>query len=218
MQRALEKHLIELKNCRLCPNVVGPVVTQGPVVSKVYLIGQAPGPREGFFGRPFAWTAGKTLFKWFSSIGLNEEEFRRRVYMAAVCRCFPGKAKAGGDRVPTPTEVKTCASWMEQEVKLLKPKLVIPVGRLAIEQVLPQAPLTETIGVQFDKVFFGHSCHVIPLPHPSGASTWFKREPGKSLLLKALQIISRHPAWQELDPRSTCDLRKIKLLDSADEP
>ena len=130
MQRALEEHLKELKNCKLCPNVVGPVVTHGPVMSKVYLIGQAPGPREGAFGRPFAWTAGKTLFRWFATIGLNEEEFRSRVYMAAVCRCFPGKAKGGGDRVPTLEEVGTCSNWMEREMKLLKPTLVIPVGQI----------------------------------------------------------------------------------------
>jgi len=87
---------------------------------------------------------------------------------------------------------------MESEVKLLKPKLVIPVGRLAIEQILGPAPLTETIGRQFERMIFGHQCQIIPLPHPSGASTWFKREPGKSLLLKALQIIHDHPAWQSL--------------------
>lgn len=198
MQQTLEKHLKELKSCKLCPSMVGPVVTHGPVTSKVYLIGQAPGPREGSFGKPFAWTAGKTLFRWFGTIGLNEEEFRTRVYMAAVCRCFPGKAKAGGDRVPTPKEIEACSNWMEREVTLLKPTLVIPVGRLAIEQVLGPAPLTDTIGKQFDKKFFGQDCQIIPLPHPSGASTWFKREPGKTLLLNALQIIHDHPAWQSL--------------------
>jgi uracil-DNA glycosylase len=198
MQRALEEHLKELKNCKLCPNVVGPVVTHGPVMSKVYLIGQAPGPREGAFGRPFAWTAGKTLFRWFATIGLNEEEFRSRVYMAAVCRCFPGKAKGGGDRVPTLEEVGTCSNWMEREMKLLKPTLVIPVGRLAIEQILGPAPLTETIGKQFERKIFGRERQIIPLPHPSGASTWFKREPGKTLLFKALQIIHDHPDWQSL--------------------
>lgn len=178
--------------------MVGPVVTHGPVLSKVYLIGQAPGPREGSFGKPFAWTAGKTLFRWFATIGLNEQQFRSLAYMAAVCRCFPGKAKGGGDRVPTPLEIETCSTWMENEFELLKPDLVIPVGRLAIEQIFGPAPLVETIGKEFKKTIFGHTCYVIPLPHPSGASTWFKREPGKSLLLQALKLINSHPAWQEL--------------------
>lgn len=194
-QKTLEDHLVELKNCKLCPNMVGPVVTHGPVLSKVYLIGQAPGPREGSFGRPFAWTAGKTLFRWFETVGLNEQQFRSSAYMAAVCRCFPGKVREGSDRVPTPVEIENCSNWMDDEISLLKPDLVIPVGRLAIEQILGPAPLTESIGRQFDKVVFGHTCHVIPLPHPSGASTWFKKEPGKSLLHKALKLIERHPAW-----------------------
>src|SRR5277367_2697740 len=130
--------------------MVGPVVTHTPVASKVYLIGQAPGPREGSFGRPFAWTAGKTLFRWFASIGLTEEQFRQLAYMAAVCRCFPGKAKGGGDRVPSPFEIKQCSLWMQRELDLLEPELVIPVGRLAIEQFLPgKAPLADVIGQKF---------------------------------------------------------------------
>src|ERR1019366_2814913 len=93
-RRALTLLQAELAACRACPNMVGPVVHGPPVVSRVLLIGQAPGPREGSFGRPFAWTAGKTMFKWFEeSLGVDEATFRARVYMAAVARCFPGKAK-----------------------------------------------------------------------------------------------------------------------------
>ena len=89
----------ELDGCTACPNMIRPVVHGPAVLSKVMLIGQAPGPREGSFGRPFAWTAGKTLFRWFEeSLGVDEETFRARVYIAAVARCFPGKAKGGGKR------------------------------------------------------------------------------------------------------------------------
>src|SRR5690606_18455982 len=105
---ALNRHLTALRNCAMCPGMIQPVVVGRPVVSPVMLVGQAPGDKEGGLGRPFAWTAGKTLFKWFSQIGLDEEEFRSRVYMAAVCRCFPGKNPKGGDRVPSPEEIKNC--------------------------------------------------------------------------------------------------------------
>ena len=195
---ALETHIEELKACTLCPNMVGPVVTGRPVLSKIYLIGQAPGPREGQFGRPFAWTAGKMLFRWFESIGLNEEQFRSLCYMAAVCRCFPGKSQIGGDRVPSPIEISNCSKWMQQEIRLLKPELVLPIGRLAIEQLLGQAPLADSVGRKFRAKVFGHTCDVIPLPHPSGASTWFKKEPGKSLLARALKLIEKHPIWREI--------------------
>lgn len=178
--------------------MIGPVITPTPVLSKVYLCGQAPGPREGAFGRPFAWTAGKTLFKWFESIGINEEQFRSLAYIGAVCRCFPGKTKQGGDRVPSAKEVETCSSWMSSEFKIMKPELVIPVGRLAIEQFVPIAPLNDIIGKTFKTDIYEQKCDVIPLPHPSGASTWFKREPGITLLAEALELLSVHPAWKEL--------------------
>ncbi len=194
----LKTHLQELKECRNCPEMIGPVVTHTAVMSKVYLLGQAPGPHEGKFGKPFAWTAGKTLFRWFSTIGIDEESFRNLAYMAAVCRCFPGKASSGGDRVPTPAEIKTCASWIEREFQLLKPKLVIPVGKLAIEQCFESAPLVDRVGQQFTIELYGNKCDVIPLPHPSGASTWFKRDPGKSLLVEALSLLTKHPEWQRM--------------------
>jgi uracil-DNA glycosylase len=201
LQKKLSNHCAELKSCVLCKEMIGPVVAPPPVLTKVYLIGQAPGPHEGKFGKPFAWTAGKTLFRWFAPLGVDEEQFRALVYMAAVCRCFPGKAKpnangkAGGDRVPAPDEVEKCSQWMRREVEILKPDLVIPVGRLAIERVLPKAPLAEIIGKTHRITLFGHEADAIPLPHPSGASTWFKMEPGKSLLAEALKKIGRHPAW-----------------------
>lgn len=193
---ALKEHLTALNKCKMCPLMIGPVVGPGPVHSSIYLIGQAPGPHEGKFGKPFAWTAGKTLFRWFGRIGMDENEFRSKVYMAAVCRCFPGKSKSGGDRVPLPQEIENCSNWMKAELEILKPKLVIPVGRLAIEQVLGKAPLVDLIGTRFSDSLYGHKCDVIPLPHPSGASTWFKKEPGITLLAKALDEINNHPEWQ----------------------
>lgn len=198
MQKQIELHLHKLKQCRLCPNMVGPVVTHSPVISKVYLLGQAPGPHEGKFGRPFAWTAGKTLFRWFSTIGINEEQFRSLAYMAAVCRCFPGKAASGGDRVPSENEIDACSNWIEKEFEILDPELVIPVGKLAIEQIFEKSLLVDLVGKQFSIDLYGKKRDVIPIPHPSGASTWFKRDPGKSLLSDALMLLSKHPQWQQM--------------------
>jgi uracil-DNA glycosylase len=194
----LANHVAEVLACRKCTGMIGPVVTSRPSVGKVYLVGQAPGPHEGKFGQPFAWTAGKTLFKWFGTIGVDEETFRSRVFMAAVCRCFPGKAPGGGDRVPAREEVEACSGWMRHEIELLKPALIIPIGRLAIEQFMEPAPLAEIIGKSHRTKVFGHECDLIPLPHPSGASTWFKMEPGITLLNKALKLLGKHPAWQHV--------------------
>jgi uracil-DNA glycosylase len=173
-----------------------PAVSGQAVVSRVLLVGQAPGDKEPKLGRPFAWTAGKTLFGWFSdAAGLSEDEFRASIYMAAVCRCFPGKKSAGGDRVPSPEEVLKCSAWLDREIEILEPALVIPVGKLAIEQFLPLQKLDQMIGRTFFIERDGHSFDIIPLPHPSGASPWHRMEPGKSLLKQALRLIVNHEAF-----------------------
>jgi uracil-DNA glycosylase len=194
----VEQHVERLRACRACPDMQAPVVTGTPVLSDVLLIGQAPGVKEPQLGRPFAWTAGKRLFGWFGDIGVDEATFRARVYMAAVCRCFPGKSAAGGDRVPSAVEITNCRPWLERELELLRPSLLLPVGRLAIEQVLPPAPLSELIGRRFEHTRDGRRVDVIPLPHPSGASTWFHVEPGRTLLRRALALIDAHPTWARL--------------------
>lgn len=193
----LAGHLRLLQACRRCPKMLKPVVTGGAVVSKVFLVGQAPGDKEPVLGRPFAWTAGKTLFGWFkAAAGLDEAQFRSAIYMAAVCRCFPGKKPGGGDRVPDAVEIANCSFWIEREFEILRPDLVIPVGKLAIAQFLPLQKLDQIIGRQFKARHGGHRFDAIPLPHPSGASPWHRVEPGRTLLRQALLLIVRHPAFQ----------------------
>jgi uracil-DNA glycosylase len=177
------------------PRGFGPPVHGAPVASRIFLLGQAPGPHEARFGRPFAWTAGKTLFRWLErATGADEETVRARVYFAAVVRCFPGKTAGGGDRVPRPDE---CARWrgfVAREVEILRPTLVVPVGRLAIQEVLGHTdPIAAVVGRSHRTQLHGVDTDVIPLPHPSGASTWFKVEPGRTLLEDALRLLAAHP-------------------------
>jgi uracil-DNA glycosylase len=197
-QVALLRHQDVLSRCRRCPRMQSTPVIGNPVVSKVLLVGQAPGPKEPAIGKPFAWTAGKMLFKWFGGIGLDETEFRGRAYMAAVCRCFPGKRPTGGDRVPDPDEVANCAGWLDAELALLKPKLVIPVGKLAIQRFMPVDKLDQCVGALHRTRYKGLTFDLAPLPHPSGASTWQHVHPGKTLLPRALALIAAHPAWKAL--------------------
>jgi len=189
----------DLDACGACPKMIGPVVHGPPVLGRVMLVGQAPGPREGSFGRPFAWTAGRTLFRWFEeSLSVKEDDFRARVYMAAVARCFPGKANGGGDRKPDSQEIGRCRSYLAREVEVLRPELVLAVGSLAITEVLGEhavgKKLDALVGDAVRTSWHGHETDVIALPHPSGASPWHKIEPGKSLLQRALGTVRRHPA------------------------
>ncbi len=191
-------HHEALSRCRLCPDMVPPVIIGQPVAAEILLIGQAPGDKEGDLGRPFAWTAGKTLFKWFESIGVSEKDFRRQVYISAVCRCFPGKNPKGGDRVPDKNEIEVCSQWLNKEIELLQPKLIIPVGKLAITQYLTVNKLVDVIGQEFKLRVNGVDVDMIPLPHPSGASTWHRMSPGKELLIQALDLIAQHESWKKL--------------------
>lgn len=197
-QRQLELHVGRLRNCRRCPRMHPPPVSGGAVLSKVILVGQAPGVREPLAKKPFAWTAGRTLFRWFEqTAGLTEEEMRARIYFAAVCRCFPGKAPGGSDRVPNPREIANCSSWLDREIEILQPRLVIPVGKLAIAQFLRLTKLEEVIGRSFRGQRAGRRFDLIPLPHPSGASPWHKIPPGRELVAQALQLIAGHQAFKQ---------------------
>ena len=201
-KRLLTDHVERLLKCRRCPRMKSTPVSGGPVLSEVMLVGQAPGPREPVLQKPFAWTAGRTLFQWFERFcTLSEADVRAKIYFAAVCRCFPGKNAGGGDRVPAPDEILNCATWLDEEIQILRPLLVIPVGRLAIQQFIECRSLEAVIGRAFRVERAHHSFDLMPLPHPSGASPWPKIPPGKALLETAMRTIARHPAIKALPKR-----------------
>ena len=194
-QVALTRHVACLLRCRRCPRMQSAPVSGGAIVSDVMIIGQAPGPREPTLKRPFAHTAGKTLFRWFEqSCGTDEATVRSKIYFGAVCRCFPGKNSGGTDRVPSPDEIRSCSRWMDDEIRILQPCLIIPVGRLAITQFIDCAKLGKVIGRKFRVTRAGYCFDLIPLPHPSGASPWHKIPPGRGLTERALKLIAGHAA------------------------
>ena len=201
-QQLLQRHVTQLLQCRRCPQMQSTPVSGGAIVSDIMVVGQAPGPREPVLQRPFAHTAGKTLFRWFDEFcGMNEAAVRSRIYFAAVCRCFPGKNSSGTDRVPTPDEIRNCSSWMDNEIRILRPRLIIPVGRLAIMQFIDCPKLEKVIGHTFRVERAGHRFDLFPLPHPSGASPWHKISPGCELTKRAFKLIARHPAIAALSKR-----------------
>jgi uracil-DNA glycosylase len=191
-------HLERLYACRACPNVLGTPITGGVGAARVMLVGQAPGPHEVEDQRPFAWTAGKRLFAWISErLGVEESQFRERVHIAAVIRCFPGKDPSGGDRVPSPDEIERCGRHLDAEVAMLKPGLVIAVGTLAAQQLLGMSQLKDVVGVLHHASRCGHKFDVVVLPHPSGRSTWTNKPENRELLQHSLALIGAHPAWQD---------------------
>lgn len=186
-------HLARLMACRACPNVLGTPVTGAIWNARVMLVGQAPGPREMDERRPFAYTAGKRLFSWFSQeLGIDEETFRARVHIAAVIRCFPGRdAKAGGDRVPDAVEIANCAGHLDRELALIRPDLLIAAGTLASAQLTGIAQLKDAVGRLHRVTRAGHAFDVVVLPHPSGRSTWMNKTENKELFARSMKLISR---------------------------
>ena len=196
----LDLHRASMMGCRRCghPSDVKPIVSiaRSP---KVMLVGQAPGKVEAAGGAPFSGRAGATLFRWFASVGLDEDTLRSRMYIAAITRCYPGAHESGrGDRVPSAVERANCSRWLSAELRIIRPELLIPVGRLAIEAFLGPHALDQVIGKEHAMTddargrlpYDARRRVVIPLPHPSGASSWI-HQPGHSRLLRdALEQIA----------------------------
>jgi uracil-DNA glycosylase len=161
------------------------------------VVGQAPGPHEVEDRRPFAYTAGRRMFGWFAQLGVTEQEFRDRVHMCAVIRCFPGKEQGGGDRVPDPQEIANCAAHLDREIALLAPKLIIAVGTLASQQLIGSAVLTEVVGRVHRVRRANRTFDVVVLPHPSGRSTWLNKPEHARLLKRSMRLIGSHRGWRE---------------------
>ncbi len=174
--------------CRACAEAGFPIESL-PVVlpytgQRAYLFGQAPGIVEGQERRPWRGRAGQTLRRW---LGMDEDTFYATFYCASVTRCYPGRPTSGrGDRTPTPREQELCSFWRNWELRLLQPRLVVPVGGLAIKRLLGMSGLASCIGRLYD---LEGGATAIPLPHPSGASSWLNAPANRNLVEGAVDLI-----------------------------
>jgi uracil-DNA glycosylase len=173
--------------CRACVEAGYPLESL-PVIApgegqRAYLFGQAPGIVEGQERRPWRGRAGQTLRRW---LAMNEDEFYETFYCASVTRCYPGKPPSGrGDRTPTAVEQQLCAFWRDWELKLLRPRLIVTVGGLAARSLLGVKSVTECVGVRYE---VGEAV-AIPLPHPSGASSWLNVPANKERVAAAVELV-----------------------------
>ena len=188
-----------LSGCRKCADA-GYFIGSTPIstlnAGAIFMtVGQAPGRHEAEMTHlPFSGPAGRRLFRWLAQAGLEERWFRATQAMVAITRCYPGPHPGGrGDRVPSRTEQALCAPWLEAELALIQPKVLIPIGGLAISKFLGNdSPMTDLIGTQFewDGGAGSASAIIVPLPHPSGASQWFNVPENKARLERALGILA----------------------------
>ena len=182
-----------MRGCRRCLEAgyqIAPgAVFSGPAPTALMLVGQAPGITEAQVKRPFNASSGRRLFQWLSEAGVDEADFRARYYMTAVTKCYPGKHPNGkGDRKPSRAEQKLCRPFLERELALVQPRLLLAVGGLAIETLLGQRlRLDESVG----RVFQVDGRTILPLPHPSGASLWPNRPANQALISQALALLQK---------------------------
>lgn len=156
--------------------------------ARMLLIGQAPGPVTDRKGYHFAGPAGTFLSLWLDRAGFPPNYFREHVYLTSLTRCFPGKSVSGnGDRPPSRAEIELCRPFLEREFALMQPKVVLLVGKLAIDAFLGKHPLTETVG----KVVERDGRHLVALPHASGVSRWLNAPENRALLEQAIAELSR---------------------------
>lgn len=195
---AEHKLLIELhkamKSCRLCLEegfeIYPPAVFSGVHSAEFMTIGQAPGITEQQAERPFNAGSGKRLFDWLNQAGIDEDWFRSTQYMTSVTKCYPGRQSSGnGDRVPSRQEQELCRIYLDQEINLVNPQVIIPIGRLAINLFFPKnLKLDQIIGTQKNS----EGRWIIPLPHSSGASRWHQIEENRQLINRAISLIKEH--------------------------
>jgi uracil-DNA glycosylase family 4 len=189
---ALLVHQSACRACHVCVDQgIIPEATptfEGRWGAPFFLVGQAPGPVERESRRPFSGRAGKELDRWMLQAGFESpEDFRRLTYIAALMRCFPGRNRAGnGDLKPPPAAVANCAHWLELELRLLKPKVLILVGQLAIARFLGPGRLEDRVGHGF-----GERPVMVPLPHPSGQSRWLNDPANRQRLAIALELLGQ---------------------------
>ena len=174
--------------CRACVEAGYPLESL-PIVlpytgQRAYILGQAPGVQEGQERLPWRGRAGKTLRRWLQ---MEEDEFYGTFYCASVTRCYPGRAASGrGDRTPAPREQELCAFWREWEFALMRPRLIVTVGGLAARRLLGLKSVTECVGGRYDL----DGAIAIPLPHPSGASSWLNDPANRARVADAAGVIS----------------------------
>jgi uracil-DNA glycosylase len=199
MSRLVEEQVSELQqqilSCRRCQEagylaVARPIVS-GRACDRVFVIGQAAGHRSVAKGKPFSGPGGLILQSWLERAGFPAGYLHEHTYLSSLTRCDPGKSPRGqGDRRPSPAEMALCRPFLNTELALIRPKVVLLVGAMAIETFYAKAPLVEIIGSYQER----NGAFFLPLPHPSGVSRWLNDVDNQQLLQKALDQLA---SWRE---------------------
>ncbi len=177
-----------MRACRRCVeagfSVALGAVFSGPASAWLMIVGQAPGATECETKRPFNGSSGQRLFGWLAEAGWDESAFRATQYLTAITKCYPGRSSNGkGDRAPTRAEQELCAPYLKAELALVQPRVIVPVGSMAVRRFVGQTRLVDVVG---SVIAQSDGRLIVRLPHPSGVSLWLNRPENQERVRRAL--------------------------------
>jgi len=187
---ALDVLQAEIRQCQRCVTAgyiaEARPLTDGKGNAVFFVVGQAPSRTDHETGEFYNGPAGKRLRQWFLQAGFSPDDWGTVIYPAAITKCFPGRLPGSSkDRVPSKAEQKLCREWLDREMTLINPAVVVLFGGLAITTFLSKDPLVELIGKTFER----QGRIYLPLPHSSGASTWLNEPENRERLAEAIECL-----------------------------
>ena len=159
---ALAKEIRTCPKCRLAQTRTKAVPGEGPEDADIMFIGEAPGFHEDRQGRPFVGASGNLLEEMLAGIGLS----RQQVYITNVVKCRPPN-----NRDPRTDEIETCHPYLERQIELIRPKIIVTLGRFSMQLYFPGQSITRIHG----QVKRGAHVAYVPMFHPAAAlrnPTW----------------------------------------------
>ncbi len=204
-ERQLRLAQQEIRACGRCV-AAGFIASAGPILhgnlaARVMVVGQAPSVGAVERPLPYSGATGKTLRAWLSRAGFDAAALHDpdRFYLTSLTKCFPGKARLGaGDRAPSRREIALCADHLATELRLVRPELILALGRLSIETLLPSCrgrSLHDLVGAARPAELPAASgALVLALPHPSGVSRWHNQPENRERLALALAWLAAERA------------------------
>ncbi|MBS7640669.1 uracil-DNA glycosylase [Candidatus Bathyarchaeota archaeon] len=161
----LTKEIYECRKCSLWKTRKRPVVGDGDTNACIILVGEAPGYWEDVEGKPFIGAAGKLLNEFLKKVGLSRES----IYITNVVKCRPP-----GNRDPHPEEIKACGPYLDRQLDLIRPKVIVPLGRHSTSYIFSKAgvpfkSISEVQGKIFEAMFWETKTYLIPSYHPAVA-------------------------------------------------